>query len=88
MFPISVTTIVPHIDLVLDDLDQICDVVELRLLQHPLLTHHLVQHQLAVPQIVEDGGEVGWVSVYQVCSSLVLKQELISEDNDLTRISE
>ena len=86
MFPISVTTIVPHIDLVLDDLNQICDVVELRLLQHPLLAHHLVQHQLAVPQIVEDGGEVGWVSVYQVCSSLVLQQEFINEDNYITRI--
>merc|ERR1719219_2198886 len=55
-----------------EKLDKISNVVELRLLQGTLLQHVLVQHKLAVSQVVEDGDKVCRVSVYQVGASLVL----------------
>ena len=55
-----------------EKLDKISDVVELGLLQGALLQHVLVQHHLAVSQVVEDGDKVCWVSVYQVGAGLVL----------------
>ena len=51
---------------------------QLLLLQHPLLAHHLVQHQLAMPQVVEDRHEVGWVSVNQEGTSLILNIDIIT----------
>ena len=42
--------------------------------QLTLLSHVLVQHQLAMPEEVEDGPEVGGVTVDEVGPSLILQR--------------
>ena len=63
VLPRSLVPVVALVDPVLEQLDEGGDVVELGLLQHPLLAHRLVQHELAVAQEVQHRHEVGGVTV-------------------------
>lgn len=42
--------------------------------QLTLLSHVLVQHQLAMPEEVQDGSKVGGVTVNEVGPSLILRR--------------
>ena len=53
MLPIGLSkTVVSTVDPFLQQLDKICNVVELSLLQHALLHHILIHDQLPMPQVV------------------------------------
>ena len=53
-------------------MNQSSNVVELGLLEDPLFRHVLVQHQLPVPQVVQNGAKVLRVAVNQVGALIVL----------------
>ena len=72
VLPRGLVPVVALVDPVLEQLDEGGDVVELCLLQHPLLAHRLVQHELAVAQEVQHRHEVGGVAVDHEGAGLVL----------------
>lgn len=67
------THLIPVVDALLEQCYHLRHIVELGLLQHTLLGD-AVEHELAVPQIVEHGRKVFGIPVDQVGASLVLEK--------------
>ena len=64
MFSIRLSkTVVTAVNSFLQQLNQICNIVELGLLQNTLLYHVLVDDQLTMPQIVQNWPKIFWVPV-------------------------